>query len=85
MLSPVEASKEKNKPYVFGVVYKKNSTNISSPKLKVGDSVRISCMKDMFEKGYLPNLSKVIYKIVKVKPTTHVTYVLQHWNSEEIT
>ncbi len=76
-LSPIEASKEENEPYVFGVVYKKNSINISSPKFKVGDSVRISRVKGMFEKGYLPNWSEETYKIVKVKPTTPVTYVLQ--------
>ena len=35
----------------------------------------ISRVKVMFEKGYLPNWSEETYKIVKVKPTTPVTYV----------
>ena len=83
-LSPIEASKEENEPYVFEVVYKKNSINIASPKFKVGDSVRISRVKGMFEKGYLPNWSEETYKIVKVKPTTPATYVLQDWNGDVI-
>ncbi len=66
------------------MVYKKNSLNISSPKFKVGDSVRISRVKGMFEKGYLPNWSEETYKIVKVKPTAPVTYVLQDWNGDII-
>ncbi len=78
-LSPIEASKEENEPYVFEVVY---NINIASPKFKVGDSVRISRVKVMFEKGYLPNWSEETYKIVKVKPTTPVTYVLQDCNAK---
>ena len=36
------------------------------PKFKVNDYVRISKTKDIFEKGYTPNWSKEVFKIVSV-------------------
>ena len=80
----VEASKEENETYVFGVVHQKNSIKISSLNFKVGDSLRILRVKGKFEKGFLPNWSEETNKIVKVKTITPVTYVAQDWNGEVI-
>lgn len=55
-----------------------------APKFKIGDYVRISRIKDTFEKGYHPNWSMEIYKIVNMKPTTPYTYELEDLNAEPI-
>ncbi len=47
---------------MFDIINKKNSTNILFPKYEVGDSIRISQVKVMFENGYLPNWSEETYK-----------------------
>lgn len=51
----------------------------------VGDEVRISKWKKTFEKGYLPNWSEEIFKIVKVDTrfSPHM-YVIQDDSGEEI-
>lgn len=51
---------------------------ISGPrKFKVGDIVRISKAKHVFEKGYTPNWTTELFKIVKIKITNPVTYLLE--------
>lgn len=46
-------------------------------KFKVGDVVRISKTKHVFEKGYVPNWTTELFKIVKVQITNPVTYLLE--------
>lgn len=46
-------------------------------KFKIGDSVRISKFRDLFEKGYTPNWSNEIFKIKKVQMTNPTTYILE--------
>ena len=58
--------------------------NNSSSKFKIGDSVRISRIKGLFEKGYLPNWSEALYTIHEVKSSKPVTYVLKDTNGEII-
>lgn len=45
--------------------------------LKAGDYVRISKYKGIFEKGYTPNWSTEIFKIIKAQNTCPVTYLLE--------
>ena len=44
-------------------------TNYQDPKFKIGDIVRISKYKNIFEKGYVPNWSEEVFVIKKVKNT----------------
>ena len=60
-------------------------TNDKDPKFKVGDRVRISKYKNIFSKGYTPNLSEEVFVIKKVKNTVPWTYVIKDLNGEEIT
>ena len=53
-------------------------------KFKVGDHVRISKYKNIFAKGYMPNLSEEVFVIKKVKNTIPSTYVINDLNGEEI-
>ena len=61
-------------------------TNKPSVKAKfyVDDKVRISRMKAIFEKGYLPNWSEELYIVDKVQKTIPVTYKLKTSLGEEI-
>ncbi|XP_036147378.1 uncharacterized protein LOC118647172 [Monomorium pharaonis] len=49
----------------------------ASARFKVGDSVRVSKFKTVFEKGYTPNWTTEIFKIIKVQRTNPATYVLE--------
>ena len=80
-MTPTEASQKENEEKVNN--YSRYSSTTKSKKLfKVGDNVRISRNKGIFEKGYLPNWSEEIYTIHEVKNTKPVTYILQDNKSE---
>jgi hypothetical protein len=46
-------------------------------RFSVGDIVRISKYKSLFEKGYTPNWSTELFKIIKVQITNPATYLLE--------
>ena len=55
-----------------------NHVKIAAPaKFKVGDPVRVSKFKTIFEKGYTPNWTTEVFKIVIVQKTNPVTYLLE--------
>ena len=54
--------------------------NKKDPKFKVGDHVRISKYKNIFAKGYTPNLSEEVFVISKIKNTVPWTYVTNDLN-----
>lgn len=54
-----------------------NKSILKKIKLKIGDCVRISKHKSAFKKGFTPNWSTELFKIVKVKNTTPVTYHIE--------
>ena len=60
-------------------------SNVTKPKFKVGDHVRISKYKNIFAKGYAPNWSEEVFVINKIKNTVPWTYVINDLNGEEIT
>ena len=64
-------------------VYKHPKIALKS-KLKIGDIVRISKYKGVFEKGFTPNFSTELFKIVKVNVTNPVTYILEDMNGRSI-
>ncbi|XP_020296368.1 uncharacterized protein LOC109861224 [Pseudomyrmex gracilis] len=45
-------------------------------RLKVGDPVRVSKFKTVFDKGYTPNWTTKVFKISKIQTTYPVTYLL---------
>ena len=63
--------------------YNEESNKIN-PKFKVGDHVRISKYKNIFDKGYEPNWSEELFVIKKVKNTVPWTYIIDDLNREEI-
>ena len=77
-MSPTEARKKDNYDLALqNTLDKTNYQPIKRPAYKLGDKVRISRLKNIFEKGYLPNWSEEVFTIEKVKRTNPVTYILK--------
>jgi hypothetical protein len=53
-------------------------------KFKVGDSVRVSKYKTVFEKGFTPNWTTEVFKIAKVQITNPVTYLLKDYKGKPV-
>lgn len=53
-------------------------------KFKVGDTVRISKYKHIFEKGYTPNWTTELFKIKKVQSTYPLTYLIEDYQNQSI-
>src|SRR5271170_2088321 len=83
-MTRVKASLKENEMKVLqNIDDKTRLIPIRKPTLKVGDKVRISRIKAVFEKGYLPNWSEELYIVHKVKKTRPVTYKLKTLLDEE--
>ena len=62
-----------------------SAIKIAGPaRFKVGDSVRVSKYKTIFEKGYTPNWTTEVFKIVKVQRTNPVTYLLEDYRGKSV-
>ncbi|XP_024887582.1 uncharacterized protein LOC112464679 [Temnothorax curvispinosus] len=62
-----------------------SAIKIAGPaKFKAGDSVRVSKYKTIFEKGYTPNWTTEVFKIVKVQHTNPVTYLLEDYRGKSV-
>ena len=59
-------------------------SNVTKPKFKVGDHVRISKYKNIFAKGYTQNWSEEVFVVSKIKDTVPWTYVISDLNGEKI-
>lgn len=76
----VNSSNEKT---LLDTVYN-NLKVFKRPKFKVGDHVRISKYKHVFEKGYTPNWTTEVFKIKNIKITNPNTYILEDYRGSEI-
>ncbi|KAL6423122.1 hypothetical protein ACFW04_010548 [Cataglyphis niger] len=62
-----------------------SAIKIAGPaKFKIGDSIRVSKYKTIFEKGCTPNWTTEVFKIVKVQRTNPVTYLLEDYRGKSI-
>ena len=76
--TPTDARKPQNRDRVFKNLYfKKVKERNTIPKFKVGDEVRITRKKKLFEKGYTANWTNKIYTIDKLLPTLPPTYKIK--------
>ena len=62
----------------------KKEVNDKDAIFKVGDHVKISKYKNIFDKGYIPNWSEEVFVVNKIKNTVPWTYVINDLNGEEI-
>ena len=85
-MTPEEASLEKNEENAIqNTLSKTRNIPKRKPKFKIVDKVRLSRIKGIFEKGYLPNWSEQVYIIDEVLKTTPVTYRIKDSLNEIIT
>ncbi|XP_026831419.1 uncharacterized protein LOC113563673 [Ooceraea biroi] len=62
-----------------------SAIKIAAPaRFKVGDSVRVSKYKTIFEKGYMPNWTTKVFRIAKVQRTNPVTYLLDDYRDKPV-
>lgn len=81
-IAPINVN-SKNEKMLLDTVY--NRLKIYRiPKFHVGDNVRISKYKHVFEKGYTPNWTTEIFKIKSVKNTNPKTYILEDYQGNKI-
>lgn len=88
-MTPNEVNSE-NEQHLLDTVYNykrliSQSTLRRSAKFKVGDHVRLSKYRMLFDKGYTPNWTTEIFKIRKVQYHTEpITYLLSDYQNKEI-
>lgn len=75
---------EKNKYEVYGNLYRGGMNSKTLSSYKVGTIVRITKLRTVFGKGYIPRWTKELFKIHKVLRTTPTTYRLQSYNGDII-
>ena len=73
-MTPENACKSENFLRVYRLQVQKVSKPPSKPRFIVGDRVRISLQKKIFDKGATPNWSEEIFEICDVLSTTPITY-----------
>ena len=84
-MTPTEASDPENEVQVYiKLTHNPNPKKKHKPKFEVGDNVRISRIKDTFEKGHEHNFSYEVFKVEKVLDTEPITYKLIDWHSDAI-
>lgn len=87
-MAPSEVNKGNEKFILENIYHKlKPFDSIKRHKrevLKKGDFVRISKERTVFEKGYIPAWSTEVFKIVDVKRTNPITYVLEDLEGQPI-
>jgi len=85
-MTPVEASKPENSPKVWNNIYGSYLVaKYDTPKYKIGQTVRISKYKGIFDKGYLPNYTEEFFKIKEVKIGRPTVYILEDLKGEGLT
>lgn len=82
-IAPSKVNK-KNEKSILNRFYNHIKMSDMKTKFKVGDYVRISKYRSVFEKGYTPNWSNEIFKIWKVNLTNPTTYMLKDEKDENI-
>ena len=84
-MTPVDASNnpDKVKYYISETASQINSIK-ATPKLKVGDYVRIADKRNIFSKGYTSNWNSELFKVNEVLKTHPPTYKIEDINGEII-
>lgn len=83
-MRPNEINRSNEKKLLSTVYSKPNSTKPRKLKFKEGDFVRISKHREAFAKGYTPNWSNEIFKIVRIKLSDPIMYYLQDSKGQNI-
>ena len=82
-MKPIDASKKSNENIVRNNLYNFKNTN-KKPKFSIGDKVRVSLLKNTFEKSYTSNWSEEIFIIDNIKTSNVHYYFLKNLKGEKI-
>lgn len=82
-LAPRDVNKS-NEQFVLNKLQSIKLAPKKKQKFQIGDSVRISKFKHVFEKSYTPSWSTEVFIIDKVEKTVPITYKLRDLNGTEI-
>lgn len=83
-MKPAEVTK-KDESKLLNTVYNRiKLVDLKNQKFKVGDAVRISKLRGVFAKKYLPNWSTEVFRVNKVRLTNPITYLLIDERGQEI-
>jgi len=82
-LAPVDVTK-KNEKQLLKHVYTTTPKIIHQSKFHIGDFVRVSKFKTVFDKGYTPNWTTEIFKVIKINIKFPVTYLLEDYQGNPI-
>jgi len=84
-MTPKEASKNKNEVKVWRNLYGDyRPVKHETPKFKVGDKVRITKKKGIFEKAYTRRWTEEVFTVSEVRYTDPIAYKIVDYNNEEI-
>ncbi|XP_058810186.1 uncharacterized protein LOC131675277 [Phymastichus coffea] len=83
-MKPSEVTAAKVPDILNRLSLKKHRPLTKHAKFKVGDKVRVSKSKEIFEKGYTPNWSTEIFTIDRVMKTVPFTYRLKDYQDKPI-
>ena len=83
-MSPIDACKPENYSKVYKTQFKKKFKPTRKLMYTVGDKVRITVHKKVFEKGTAPNWSEEIFEISAIVPGRPLTYRLKDLTGEKI-
>ena len=83
-MTPVESSLKKNENKVWRILYPEFGGRNITPKFSIGDNVRITKKKKIFDKGYTQRRTEEVFKMSKIQLTIPVTYKITDYNEEEI-
>lgn len=82
-MKPVEVNSD-NVKLVLKRINKSKKNLFKRAKFKIGDKVRVSKLKKVFDKGYTPNWSTEVFTITRVSQTKPYTYHLKDYQDKPI-
>ena len=82
-MKPINASLKVNENIIRNDLYNLKNTN-KKPKFSIGDKVRVSLLKNTFEKSYTSNWSEEIFIIDDIKTRNVHYYFLKDLQGEKI-
>ena len=83
-MTPKAASRKENENKVWKNLYPEFGGKTMAQKCLIGDNVRITMTKNVFDKGYTQRWTKSGFKISEIQLTIPVTYKITDYNGEEI-
>lgn len=82
---PIEINKSNSRALLLRYASQLSNYKVrKNSNLHINDFVRISKHKSCFEKGYTPNWSTEIFKVIKVQKTLPVTYLVEDMRKQPI-